>query len=125
MPQMVTLSTRTIASVGSLTAGSGTSSQADCPGPWKTKPFMAFLTFTSVVRLRPDDTAARPSGAGYALRVQLVPRRWVPHGPVGPGARPRGALPTAVMVGARTPPDREQGTERPFRTSAGRVCLVV
>jgi hypothetical protein len=88
VPQMVTVSMRTMASVSSISLGSATSSQRLSPGPWYTTARMARLLhgMPLVCPGKPDVSRFRDPGT---------------HGPVMPGS-------LASCDGAGRPPDRSR-----------------
>ena len=122
VPQMVTASTRTMASVASWMPGSGTSCQERCPGPWKTSAFMAASSRAGRAdgaRCVPPRTGQAAPGAARFSWARIarcaVPGTWRLTGPLlrvvwnAPGAasrRPRRGYPPPR---ANRPPPRSSG----------------
>lgn len=138
VPQMVTASTRTIASVASWIPGSATSSHADFPEPWNTSAFMTIpfwawrtpVVGDDGVRLPcprpplPDEVVDSDGGgtpldgplaSGLTCYVQPERDDRCPLGPIGPHrgtGRGRSDRPTALRT-RTVPPSPRTRAERP------------
>src|SRR5437868_14981338 len=112
VPQIVEASIFTMASVGAWIVGSGTSSQARCPGPWYTRAFILRLLFLRVSgRVAPTASAPlRRGAAAFPYDVGLARGRVVGHRRAAARALHRGSRSHLGAVARRAPaPDRRGG----------------